>query len=394
MKPENFTKLAPGRTIWMPEGFWAFVPDPLPPNIDWNSNLVTALSAADRAVGELAGLGRNLPNPHLLINPFIRREAVLSSRIEGTRASLSDIYAYEVGQLRFWEYMDTEDVREVVNYIRALEYGLQRMNDLPLSLRLIRELHGILMEGVRGSSRAPGEFRRVQNWIGPPGCSAAEAHFVPPPVSEMHQALDKLERFLHDEQGLPPLIKAALAHYQFEAIHPFLDGNGRMGRMLIILLLCNWGILPQPLLYLSAYFAMYRDTYYECLQSVSTRGDWNKWLLFFLQGVESQARDAILRAKRLQDLQRNYHQRLARTRVPATTLRLVDFLFEYPVVSVPQLARYLDITFTATSKHVKALEEKGILRRVGERKRNQLYVAVEILAAIEHPLTSDSSSAR
>jgi Fic family protein len=270
--------------------------------------------------GELAGLGRALPNPHLLIAPLVRREAVLSSRIEGTQTDLADLYAYEAGQLALPGLRPAppeSDVREVLNYVRALEFGLERVHSLPVSLRLARELHARLMEGVRGGRATPGEFRRSQNWIGPPGCTLNEADYVPPPVAEMHEALDALEKYLHAQGDYPPLVRLAFIHYQFEAIHPFLDGNGRMGRLLLSLLLVNWDLLPLPLLYLSAYFERYRSGYYDLLMAVSQRGDWREWALFFLRGVAEQARDAITRIKGLQDLQIAWRERLTQARLDA-----------------------------------------------------------------------------
>jgi len=227
------------------EGHWAYVPAPLPPQFSWTQNLVSVLSQADLAVGELAGLGRTLLNPHLLVRPFMHQEAVVSSRIEGTQASLSDLFRYEVGQLALFQ--DRPDVHEVHNYVRAMEHGLNRLKELSLSLRLIRELHGLLMEGARGEEKKPGEFRDSYNWIGPKTCTVKTARYVPPPVSHMHDALHALEEFLHSPSDLPPLVRLALIHYQFEAIHPFLDGNGRIGRLLISLLTCAWNMLPQPL---------------------------------------------------------------------------------------------------------------------------------------------------
>lgn len=384
MKPEEFSGLAAGRVKRAPGGYWCFVPNPLTSQIIWEPDLVCALSAADRAVGELAGMGRNLPNPHLLISPFIRREAVLSSRIEGTRASLSDLYAYEAKQMLLWSLEEDSDVGEVVNYVRALEYGLNRLQDLPVSLRLIRELHSMLMEGVRGGGRAPGEFRRVQNWIGPSGCNLEDATFVPPSPSELPGVLDAFEKFIYEEKDLPPLIRLAMIHYQFEAIHPFLDGNGRLGRMLIVLLLCAWGILPQPLLYLSAYFEAHRKFYYDTLQAVSTKGAWNDWFLFFLKGIESQSRDAVARAKRLLDLQKDYHEKYGRS--SGTGFRLIDLLFESPVITIPQASKYLGVSYQAAHKHVKELKKAGILRETGDRVRNRLYFAREVLGAVEKPI--------
>ena len=299
MDTESFRNSPAGRVVHAAGEYWAFVPNPLPPKLAWTSELVVTLSEADRALGELAGLGRSLPNPHLLIRPFVRREAVLSSRIEGTQSTLFDLYAYEAVQLSMFK--PPPDVREVYNYVRALEHGMARLPTLPLSLRLIREIHAHLMEGVRGEHQTPGEFRRSQNWIGPPGCTLTDARFVPPPVPEMQESLHALETFLHASPTLPPLMRLGLIHYQFEAIHPFLDGNGRVGRLLITLLLCAWDLLSEPLLYLSAYFDAHRQDYYDLLLRVSQHGAWEDWLTFFLRGIATQAQDSVARAGRLQE---------------------------------------------------------------------------------------------
>jgi Fic family protein len=238
-----------GRLVQCSGGYCAFVPAPLPPPIAWDGELVTALSRADRAIGRLAGEGRRLPNPHLFIKPFLHREAVLSSRIEGTRTTLGELLAAQA-EARIAQ--SSADLREVANYVVALEYGIQRLNTQPLSLRLIREIHEQLMRGVRGDTAAPGEFRKSQNWIGSPGSSLANAIYVPPPADELMECLYAFEYFLHDDTH-PPLVHAALVHSQFEAIHPFLDGNGSVGRLLITLLLAERGVMPSPLLYLSAY---------------------------------------------------------------------------------------------------------------------------------------------
>ena len=235
MNPEEFSGTSSGKVIRTPNGYWAFVPYPLPPRIDYDPETVRLLSDADRGLGNLAGIGQLLPNPHLLIAPYIRREAVLSSRIEGTQASLSDLLYFEAAEE---EPPRAPDVREVRNYVQAMEYGLKRLERLPLSLRLVREIHARLMRGVRGQEKRPGEFRDRQNWIGPPGCSLPEAAFVPPPVPEMTEALGAWEKFLHEAKDIPPLIQCSLMHYQFEALHPFLDGNGRVGRLLITFFLC------------------------------------------------------------------------------------------------------------------------------------------------------------
>jgi Fic family protein len=366
--------------------YWAFVPHPLPPQIPADWELTGAVSEADRALSELAGVGRTMPNPHLLIGPFVRREAVLSSRIEGTQTDIADLYAYEAGQLPLPGMEPAappeSDVQEVLNYVRALEYGLQRVDDLPVSLRLIRELHERLMAGVRGEHATPGEFRRSQNWVGRPGCTLDEAQFVPPPVLQMLEALDAFEKYLHSGNVYPPLVRLALIHYQFEAIHPFIDGNGRIGRLLTSLLLVQWGLLPLPLLYLSAYFYRLRQDYYDLLMAVSQRGDWQDWLLFFLHGVTEQAQDAIVRAKHLQDLQAAWRDRLTRVRTSTLLLRLADGLFESPVITIPEAQRLLKVTYPSAQRNVEKLVEAGILQQIGESSYGKTFVAVEILEII------------
>jgi len=385
MDPKPFRDSPAGHAVYVTRGdYWAYVPNPLPPNLQWTPELVADLSEADRALGELAGLGRSLVNPRLLIVPFIRREAVLSSRIEGTRTSLSDLYAYEAIQLVMFDL--PPDVREVHNYVRALEYGRERLNTLPLSLRLVRELHERLMTGVRGEQRTPGEFRRSQNWIGPPGCTLNEATFVPPTVPEMHKALDALDKFLHAPPSLPPLVRLGLIHYQFEAIHPFLDGNGRIGRLLISLLLCAWDLLPEPLLYLSAYFEAHRQDYYDHLLAVSQRGAWEAWLRFFLRGVAEQSCDAVLRAGRLQDLREQYRQRFQSMRAAARLLQVIDLLFARPVVSIPQVAEALDVSHQSATRYVETLEVEDVLREITGQARNRVYRADAVLEAIEGPM--------
>ena len=384
MDIEAFRHSSSGRVVMAPAGYHAFVPHPLPPAIDWTSELVMALSEADRMLGELSGLGHSLPNPHLLIMPFVRREAVLSSRIEGTRASLSDLYTYEAIQLSLFEPLS--DVREVHNYVKAMEYGLERLHSLPLSLRLIREIHARLLEGVRGERQTPGEFRRSQNWIGPAGCTLEEATFVPPPVPEMHQALRASEEYLHPTPTLPPLVRLGLIHYQFEVIHPFLDGNGRIGRLLVTLLLCTWKLIPEPLLYLSAYLEAHRQDYYERLLAVSREGAWQAWLLFFLQGVSLQAWDVLARSRKLQDLREQYRAQFQATRAAARLLSAVDLLFARPILTVNQAAEALGVTFATAQRHINRLEATGLVREITGQARNRVYRADEVLAAIEEPL--------
>ena len=387
MNPEDFSGNSPGHIVRSLQGYWAFVPGPLPPDLEWPPGLIALLSEADRSLGELAGLGRSLLNPHLLVRPFMRREAVLSSRIEGTQASLTDLYIYEAVQMPLFELAG--DVHEVQNYVRAMEYGLERLETLPVSLRVIREIHAQLLEGVRGEHWKPGEFRRTQNWIGPQDSSLEDASFVPPPPEEMHRALNNLEEFLHAPSDLPPLIRLGLIHYQFEAIHPFLDGNGRIGRLLISLLLCDWGLLPQPLLYLSAFFEANREAYYDHLIQVSQKGLWLEWSEYFLQGVKSQAGDAVLRIRRLHDLRERYRAQFQATRAAARLLQVIDFLFEKPVLSIQQVGEALKVHYPSAQRYVEHLEAEGILHEITGRARDRVYQADEILHAIEAPINND-----
>ena len=371
---------ASGKTIRCPEGYDAFIPATLPPDIEWTTPLVQALSEADRAVGQLAGEGGRLPNPHLLIRPFVRREAVLSSRIEGTQATLGELLAAEAGSR---VERSPDDLHEVANYVVALEHGMDRLASLPLSLRLVRELHARLMEGVRGNTATPGEFRRSQNWIGPPGSTLATASHVPPPPHEMMECLGAWETFLH-ERELPPLVHAALAHYQFEAIHPFLDGNGRVGRLMITLLLVERQVLTSPLLYLSAWFEGTRDEYYGHLQAVRERGAWEPWLAYFLTGVTRQANDAIGRARRINDLLAGWRQ-LAAAAPSATPAALVDLLAQNPFWTIRGVADRLGVAFTTAQRAVTKLEAVGILAPTSDARRDRVYCAQEILDILEEP---------
>jgi Fic family protein len=381
MDPSKFQASASGKVVRQPQGYWAFLPAPLPPALTFSAPLVAALSAADRALGELRGLGGALTNPHLLIRPLARREAVLSSRIEGTRASLDDLLAYEATQLSFLE--PGSDVREVHNYVRALEYGLERINTLPVSLRLIRELHARLMDGVRGDAWTPGEFRRSQNWIGPAGSTLETATYVPPPVDDMLAALKSLEQFIHTPSNLPPLIRLGLIHYQFEAIHPFLDGNGRVGRLLAALLLSAWQLLPQPLLYLSAYFESNRHDYYDLLLAVSQRTAWEEWLLYFLEGIRQQSLDAVNRIGRLQALSTQYQARFQTRRSPARLLRTIDLIFAQPVLTTRQVEAALGINFPGAQRLIDQLVQAVLLREITGGRRNRIYRADEILKILE-----------
>lgn len=319
------------------------------------------LSEADAALGRLAGAGRLLPDPHLLVNAYITREAVASSRIEGTQASVTEVFDAEVT-----DRSPREDVQEVRNYIQALRHGLRRMAEgFPISLRLIREMHKLLLTGVRGEERTPGEFRQSQNWISSPGNQPRTARFVPPTVGEMWKALNDWEKYLHDEQPrLPLLIRCALLHYQFETIHPFLDGNGCLGRLFIILYLVNLGRLPTPLLYISSYFDQRKGEYYDRLQFIRERGEIDEWLDFFLSGIAGQATDAVSRAEELADLREQYRLRLQRSRSRA--IEVADLLFANPIMTVKAVQRELGVSQPGATKLLRALTAEGIVREVGE----------------------------
>ncbi len=390
MDIDTFSKSPSGKIVKSGQGdtaYWSYIPNSLPPELAFDPELIRALSNADRALGELAGLGRTMPNPHLLIRPFIHREAVLSSRIEGTQADIADLYAYEAGQPsqgRKGAVIPESDVKEVHNYVVAMEYGIKRLKTLPVSLRLMRELHERLMKGVRGGHATPGEFRRTQNWIGPAGCTLASATYVPPPVPEMSACLDKLEKYIHADEAYPPLVRIGLIHYQFESIHPFIDGNGRIGRLLISILLSCWNLLPLPLLYLSAFFERNRQVYYERLLDVSRRGAWKEWLLFYLEGVSEQSKDAIGRAKKLQDLQMAWREKLKeQKRVTGLVLGITDALFEKPVISAPEVAKEFKVSHQGAMKALQGLEKLKIVKLMPDRQRNRLYVAKDILKIME-----------
>jgi Fic family protein len=381
MDPKNFSSPSSGTPILTQTGYWAFLPAALPPVITWSLPLVSALADAERDLSKLTTMAGSFPFPRLLIQPFVRREAVLSSRIEGTRATLTDLYAYESAQLSFLE--PGNDVREVYNYVRALEYGLERVKTLPVSLRLIREIHAKLMDGVRGGNLTPGEFRRSQNWIGSIGSTPSTAAYVPPPVDEMNSGLDQLEKFIHAGSEIPALVRAGLVHYQFEAIHPFLDGNGRIGRLLMILLLSEWNLLPQPLLNLSVYFERYRQEYYDLLLSVSQKGNWESWLRFFLRGVSVQASDSVVRLNRLQTM-RTIYQAIADTERNRMRMeQVLDFLFMQPVLSVRQLQTFLNVSFPIAQRYIDRLVDAGVLQEVTGQSRNRIFRANEIFQALE-----------
>jgi Fic family protein len=377
---DQFTAHAPGKLVPTTGGGIAFVPAALPPQFEISPDVLLALDGASSALGMLGGVGRLLPNPHLLISPYLRREAVLSSRIEGTQSTIADVYAAEAGQTQLFE--DTADVSEVQNYVLAHELGLRRLSELPLSLRLIRDLHKRLMHSVRGGDQTPGRFRDSQNFIGPPGTTIANATYVPPPVPEMKRALDDLERFLHD-RALPPLMQIAIAHYQFEAIHPFRDGNGRVGRLLISMFLCERGLLPAPLLYLSAYFERTRSDYYDLLMRVSTHGDWSAWLRYFLEGVRAQATEAVEDSQRLLGLRESCRATLIAANARPTAIKLLDSLFANPYITARTASTQLKVSDPTARAAISDLLAHGVLEEISGRRWGQVFLATNILAALQ-----------
>ena len=359
-----------------PEPFQAFIPRPLPPDppLEFGGPLAEALAGANLALGRLDALGRLLPDVSLLLYFYVRKEAVLSSQIEGTQSSLSDLLLFESQEL---PGVPLDDVQEVSSYVAAMEHGLQRLSSgFPFSVRLLREIHEVLLSKGRGSDKDPGEFRRSQNWIG--GSRPGNALYVPPPSIEVVGAMGELEKYLHEEvQSGFVLVKAALAHVQFETIHPFLDGNGRLGRLLVTLYLCWQQVLTQPLLYLSLYFKSNRNDYYRLLQSVRTEGVWEDWLQFFLVGVQLTADEAVQTANRILENFRKDRNRLAEA--PGSVLRLHELFQRRPLLTIPLAAKELSLTQASVGGAMNKLVELEIVREFGNRKRNRLFAYAEYL---------------
>lgn len=379
MKQDDFTSQAAGKYQKTLTGYWAFLPNKLPPKLEVDWHLAGLLSEAASALAELSGTGRLLHNPHLLIRPYLRREAILSSRIENTIAEMEELVLFEVEEET---NPPRSDVREVSNYVRAMEYGLNRITELPISKRLLCEMHRILLTDVRGgeTTKAPGEFRRSQNWIGRPGAMLEDATFVPPPPEEMLEALSDWERYLHAESLEPPLVKCAILHYQLEAIHPFLDGNGRVGRLLITLFLCCQQCLSQPLLYLSGFFDQDREAYYDRLLVVSQKGDWRSWIEYFLTGVRQQARSALQDTETIVNLYEQYRSCLKKaTRPPATAALILDELFGSPVFSISRFVKRTGNSFPTTNNGVQFWMKQGLLQEITGQRRNRMFVARELL---------------
>jgi Fic family protein len=360
------------------EGYLTYFPPPTPRALQYDPALVGALSEADRALGELSGVGQRLRNPQMLIRPYMRREAVLSSRIEGTQSSLAQLLLFEANA----PTVSPEDAREVLNYVHALEWGLLELKRLPISQRLILGLHRRLLEGVRGHRSTPGRFRTTQNWIGPQGTPLERAIFVPPPPEILAAVLDDLERYIHEQDTTPPLLRCALIHYQFETIHPFVDGNGRLGRLLMPLFLIERDCLSQPLLYLSAFFERRRDQYYTALMTARATGDIQPWLLLFLEAVLSQAKDAAARADRLTALEADFRGRLRGTRSKVAHA-LVDEVFGGLFLTASGVARRQNVTALSARAAIDQLVSAGILREMTGRSYGRVYSAPEVLAILD-----------
>ena len=354
-----------GRYVAQPAGYRAFIPAPLPPDppVDLGGLLRDLLSEADYALGRLDGAVLTLPNPALFVFMYVRKEAVLSSQIEGTQSSLQNLLAAEA---RLNDPDSPADVAEVVNYVGAMNHGLARLAEMPVSVRLIREIHAKLMQGARGARLTPGELRTTQNWIGPGGCSLSEATFVPPPPQEVPQALSDLERFLHAEAAPPALVQVGLAHAQFETIHPFLDGNGRVGRLLITFLLTEKKLLARPVLYLSHYLKGHRAEYYDRLQAVRDADDWEGWLAFFLRGVTEVSREATTTAAAILRMREEYRARITARlgQAAANGYRVMDQLFDHPIVNVATVTTWLGVTPKGAHNLVNRLVEAGLLREI------------------------------
>jgi len=368
------TQRRAGNYQLQPSGYRAFSPRPLPPDppLKLDGKFQRLLSRTDRALGRLDGSIQTLPNPDLFVFMYVRKEAVLSSQIEGTQSSLQDLLAAEANILT---QDQPRDVAEVVNYVRAMRHGLERLRELPICIRLVLEIHEHLLAGVRGSRLTPGELRRSQNWIGPQGASLQDAIFVPPPPEEVVPALGAWEKFLHESRDLPAILRIGLAHAQFETIHPFLDGNGRIGRLLITFLLCEQEILQRPVLYLSHYFKQHREEYYGRLQTVRDKGDWEGWLEFFACAVLSVSIEAAETARRILALREGHRQLITEAlgRAAANGHRILEHLYQFPIFHVAEIRQHLGITFAGANGLVSRLKNLGIVQEITGRRRNRIF---------------------
>lgn len=366
------TTIRSGQFVKQPEGYQAFIPNPLPPKplIELDQTDQVLLSTADRTLARLDGISYILPNPDLFVAMYVKKEALLSSQIEGTQASLVDVLEFEAGE-RALE--NVNEVAEVINYVAAINYGLDRVKDLPMSLRLLKEIHTVLLENVRGGERNPGEFRKSQNWIGPTNL-LTDATFIPPPPYEVDNAMGNLEKFIHEKSAIPPLVKCALLHYQFETIHPFLDGNGRIGRLLITFYLCWEKILSRPLLYLSYYFKRNRQEYYDRLNLVRFKDDYEGWIRFFLKGVVEASVQATETARKIMELQQTDREEILKRKMTTPmAVVLLDKLFLYPVVTVKDVARRLETSYQTANDLVKRFEKMGLLEEMTGAQRYRRF---------------------
>lgn len=379
------TSVRAGRYRPQITGYEAFVPNPLPPEpqIEWDAEMLSLLTEATATVGRLDGIATTLPDPDWFVASYVGREAVLSSQIEGTQSSLDDLFAHEMHISRDGL---VDDIHETVNYVRAMNLGLQLLNELPLSGRLIRRVHKELMAGTRGQERTPGEFRKSQNWIGPAGCTLATAAFVPPPPDDLGKAIYELEIYINDSND-PPLVLAGLAHAQFETIHPFLDGNGRVGRLLITLLLVQRGALARPVLYLSLYLKQNRLEYYDRLNAIRTHGDWEGWLKYFLTGVAATASDAIRVAQELTDLADKHRQIVTSHGLGKYGWPLIDLLASQPIMTIKYAASQMSATSTTIGKLLDQLVQLGIVTEITGQRRNRVYRYTPFL----HILTNEAN---
>jgi Fic family protein len=380
--PFGKARRTPGR-----HGYVAYFPEPIPRTLDLPPSVVRLLGDAEGELGQLAGVGRLLPNPDLLLRPYLLREALSSTRIEGTQASMAEVFEADAAG-----GPPNVDVEEVVNYVAAMRWGLERLDTLPISIRLLCEMHRRLMDGVRGRELAPGELRTSQNWIGAPGSTVETAQFVPPPAAELAKLLTDWERFAHEEPEMPVLVQNALLHSQFETIHPFLDGNGRLGRLLLAFFLVARGRITTPLLYLSAYLERHRQDYYDALQVIRETGDVVPWVELFLTAVQTQAGDAVRRAQRIVELREQYLQ-MAATMGTQNALALVDLICENPVVMTRSIEDRLGVSRPTALRLLRRMEEQGVLSEGDEGKRGQRrYVAGEMMDAIAGDAGGGSTS--
>ena len=382
MEAENY-KNAFGKVVQVDgvngDQYNVFIPNPLPPNIEFDEELVLILSRAEEKLGKLSGICLTLPSPNLLIIPYLRKEAIMSTRIEGTRISMQEVLLSEAKE----KEEKTKDAQEVVNYINTVNYALTKIEKSPINVELIKEMHKVLMEGVRGDDKAPGEFREVQNWIGSELSKVSDANFVPPNPEAVPKLMEDLIEYLNTEHNVPVLVRCALMHYQFETIHPFCDGNGRIGRSLITVYLCKKKKIIKPLLYISEFFEKHRLEYNELLLKTGQTGKFEGWIKFFLKAVEVQSEDASVRAHKLLYLRESYRKRVQREAQSSDILNIIDYLFSNPFITVKRAQHILDVTYPTGKKYVEKLAEYEILKETNRLQREKTFVAYEIYEIIK-----------